>query len=216
MNIKLENQVNIEDIKEILQHTVDGLKLYGKKSPWISNMLIGIMTIMVVTVCVFPFLQDSVFLKICLLETLILIGILAGYVYNLYKIDRKNHELLSKQIAEIKSVKDIPPLINDIRNKFSKVVKENQLLPYYALETKWTHIWEFERLSEEKILEINVSPHSTNITLEGYKGDVSELKINAEVIKNTKVNDITIILTGLLSIKVLVPYGDKSAKTDNK
>ena len=130
-------------------------------------------------------------------------------IFGTNKTNKENHELLRREIAEIKGIKDIPAIIRKARNMYSKVITENPELPFYI---DVENIENFLLLQNKKIVEIDIP--NRQLKYEDNNGDIVKFHIYGEIVENTKVNEIKIVLTNELIWKVLIPYKDNFIKDE--
>ena len=133
-----------------------------------------------------------------------------GYIFGTNKTNKENHELLRREIAEIKGIEDIPAIIKKARNMYSKVITENPELPFYMIDL--SDIEDFLLLQNKKFVEVDIP--NRQLKYEDDNGDIVKFHIYGEMVENTKVNEIKIVLTNELRWKVLIPYKDNFIKDE--
>lgn len=205
-------------MKKELQKTINGLKMPYKRNGEPNVLFIPVMiltlfgfVIAVSIILVSLFVNISSILFVSSIFYLLIFGIICcGYIFGTDKANKENHELLEREIAEIKGVEDIPAIIKKARNMYSKVVTENPELPFYMLSVK--DIEDFLLLQNKKIVEIDIP--NRQLKYEDDNGDIVKFHICGQIIENTKVNEIKMVLTNELKWKVLIPYKDNFIKDE--
>ena len=137
-----------------------------------------------------------------------LLTLCCDYIFSTNKTNKENHELLKREIAEIKGIEDIPTIIKKVRNMYSKIITENSELLFYMINVR--NIEDFLLLQNKKIVEVDTL--NRQLKYEDNNGDIVKFHIYGEMVENTKVNEIKIVLTNELRWKTLIPYKDNFIK----
>lgn len=224
-NMKIINNIDIEEIKKDLKESIIHMKVpyinYKSKMDKIFPITLCIVIFVVNMFILFNLeFSDSVdkFVSICL--STFGIGIIAIILFFFTDIviintikSNKNKVMLSDKIDDIKTYDDIIDIINLIHEGFEKYKKDPKH-GLFDLEKLKNNIESYNILTNKNIIEadMHVVPCKKEdaglikITYPDEEGYVNKKDVTVELRKNTKIKDKMIFIYPYENIKLDIPY----------
>lgn len=216
INVRFQNDVNIEYWKGEMSHVASKINLSAleaceftqRRFPYILGILCGSVGGISILFGALSYCFDYYMgIKIALGFLLVACMCFLYYKKAMAKINESKRTFLLEEIGTIKDIEDIARLLE----KEDCFCSESCMQPLYFHEE---NIYTFAALQKSNIIDIDVSQKM--VTIEKNNGDVKVVKICGEVIQNTHISDIVIVLTNNLAIKIMAPYEKQEHREDRK